>query len=294
LGARLVAPPALDRLRPGFALAARRVLRVAIVLLGLRFSLGYALTVGADALVTITLVVLTGLGTAFLASWLFGIDRTVSLLIGVGTAICGNSAIAAVAPIVGADDEDVSFASVVITGFGMLAMLTLPALGRLLALSAEQFGVLAGAGVHDAAQAIAAGFLYGDEAGGVATLVKLARTAYLVPLVIVLSVVMHRRDPERRGNVAAAVPLFALGFLGAAMVRSAGDRLLGDGTGWWMAGLGVADTLAAFLLAVAMAAIGAQTRLAALRRVGRPALLAGLVAATACATVAAVGAITLT
>lgn len=289
---RFVGRDAADRLAPGLILTATRGLRVAIVLLGLRFSIGYALSIGTAALTTILSVVVTGLSVGLLAARVFGVRPRVGLLIGVGTAICGNSAITAIAPIVGADEEEISFASVVITGFGMLAMLVLPAIGRLLALDAQQFGVLAGAGVHDAAQAIAAGFLHSPEAGGIATVVKLARTGFLIPVVVVASLVVYRRGPSTQAGVTTApVPLFVVGFVLAACLRSIGDRLLGDETVRWVAALTAADMAAGFLLAAAMGAIGARTRLRALRRVGRPASLAGLVASCACAGVALAGAV---
>jgi uncharacterized integral membrane protein (TIGR00698 family) len=284
---RVVPSGLATRLAPGLQLVSKRLLRVAIVLLGLRFSLGYALEVGGQALGTIIAVVVTGLVVARLVGRWLRIDTTLALLIGVGTAICGNSAIAATAPIVKAREDEVSFASVVITGFGVVAMLTLPAFGRLLGLEPADFGVLAGAGVHDAAQAIAAGFLYGPEAGGVATIVKLARTAFLIPLVIALGIAYRgRSSTSLRGRVASAVPLFAVGFLVAAVVRTAGDRVLGADTVWWVTSIDLGDTIAGWSLVTAMAAMGLQARFSGLRRAGPAAVLAGLVTAVACGAVA--------
>lgn len=271
----------------GLALASSSMLRLAIVLLGLRFSISDVVSVGGEVLLVITAVVATGLLAGMLLGRILGIDPALALLIGVGTAICGNSAIAAVAPVVDAREDQVSFASVVITLFGMAAMVVLPASGQLLALTEHQLGVLAGAGVHDAAQAIAAGFLSSDEAGGIATLVKLARTAYLVPVVLVLSWVRNRAADRRASR--RAVPLFALGFVVAAVLRTAGDGWFGSDAGGWSAFLSLADVVAGFLLTVAMAAIGTRTRLDALRRVGRVPLVAGLVASVAVAGVAAFG-----
>lgn len=284
-----------DRLAPGLELVSKRVLRIAIVLLGLRFSVGDALTIGGRALGTVAAVVVTGLVVAHLVARWLRLDRTLALLIGVGTAICGNSAIAATAPIVRARDEEVSFASVVITGFGVVAMLVLPTLGRVFGLDPVASGVLAGAGVHDAAQAIAAGFLFGDEAGGVATVVKLARTAFLIPLVFALAIAFRDRTgaagTSLGSRVAAATPLFALGFLLLAVVRSVGDGAIGADATWWVAVVDLADTLAGWLLVAAMAAMGLRTRLGSLRRVGGRAAVAGLVTAVAVGAVAAVGAV---
>lgn len=103
-----------------------------------------------------------------------GVPARLAILIGTGTAICGNSAIAATAPVIGAKDEEVSFAAVTVTAFGSLAMLLYPLVGRGLGLSDHTFGVFAGSGVHDAAQAVAAGFMVSLDAGEVAAILKLS------------------------------------------------------------------------------------------------------------------------
>lgn len=166
------------------------------MLLGLRFSIGNVLTTGWAAIAVILGVIATAFGVTFLLMRAMGTNRRLGLLIGIGTAIRGNSAIAAAAPVLDVDEEEVSFASAVITLFGMAAMLVYPAVGHLLGLSQDAFGFLAGAGVHDPAQAIASGFTYGAEAGGKATIMKLTRTAFLVPLIVGLSVATRRRASQ--------------------------------------------------------------------------------------------------
>jgi uncharacterized integral membrane protein (TIGR00698 family) len=293
VGPVLRAGAGTDRWTPGLQLVSKRLLLVAIVLLGLRFSIGDALGTGGAALGTVAAVIVTGLVVARLVGRWLSVDARLALLIGVGTAICGNSAIGAVAPLVRAREEEVSFASVVITGFGVVAMLAFPAIGGLVGADQVGFGIWAGAGIHDAAQAIAAGFVFGPEAGGVATVVKLGRTLFLLPIVAVLAVLHRERasgGAPLRQRIVAAVPWFAVGFLVAALVRSAGDRLVGGDTAWWVAAVELGDTLAGWLLVAAMAGMGLQTRLGALRRVGGGPVVAGLVAAVACAAVAGVGA----
>lgn len=279
------------RCLPGFRFATKTLLRVAIVLLGLRFSLGVVVEVGGRALVVVVAVVATGL---VLGPWLgrrVGVPGRLATLIAVGTAICGNSAIAATAPIVGAEDDEVSVASVIITVFGTVAMVVLPILGNRLALEPETFGVIAGAGVHDAAQAIAAGFSFGTEAGGTATIVKLARTSLLVPVLLVLSMVMARHDrAPGSGRAVLRVPWYLVGFVLAAAARTGGDAVLGDMAAWDGL-LSMLATTTTALLVLAMAAFGLQTRLAALREVGPRAVATGLTTAVVCAAVAVTGAL---
>ncbi len=216
------------------------------------------------------------------------VDRRLGILIAVGTAICGNSAIAATAPVIDADDDAISFASAVITLFGTLAMLTYPFLGRLVGLTAEQFGFLAGAGVHDSAQAVASGFMHSATAGGVATVVKLTRTGFLVPVVIGLGVVARRRAPGAgEGASRGVLPLFAVGFVVASLVRTVGDAGLG-GTAWWGATLRGLEVTAGFLLVTAMAGVGLNTHVAGLRRIGAAPLIVGM-AASVLAAAAALG-----
>lgn len=279
------------RCLPGFRFATKTLLRVAIVLLGLRFSLGVVVEVGGRAFVVVVAVVATGL---LFGTWLgrrAGVPGPLAMLIAVGTAICGASAIAATAPIVRAEDDEVSVASIIITVFGTVAMVVLPIVGHRLALEPETFGVIAGAGIHDAAQAIAAGFSFGDAAGGTATIVKLARTSLLVPVLLVLSLVVGRRDrAPGAGQAAVRVPWYLVGFVVAASVRTGGDALLGDAATWHGL-LSLVATTTTALLVLAMAAFGLQTRLSALREVGPRAVATGLTAAVVCAAVATAGAL---
>ena len=279
------------RCLPGFRLATRGLLRIAIVLLGLRFSLGVVLEVGGRGLLVVLAVVVTGLLVGPFLGRRLGVSPRLATLIAVGTAICGNSAIAATAPIVGAEDDDVSVASVIITVFGTGAMILLPILGHRLAMDPATFGVLAGSGIHDAAQAIAAGFSFGPEAGGTATIVKLARTSLLVPVLLILSMVHAGRGGSGRRS-AVRVPWYLVGFLLAAAVRTSGDAVLAEAT-VWSATLSALATVTTALLVLAMAAFGLQTRLAALREVGPRAVTTGLTTAILCAAVATVGALAL-
>jgi uncharacterized integral membrane protein (TIGR00698 family) len=273
---------------PGVTYTAKHVLKLGIVLLGLRFGLGHVLELGGSSLGAIATAIAVAFGAVWLLTRFVPMDHRLALLIAVGTAICGNSAIAATAPVIDAEEEQISFASATITLFGMLAMVVYPALGHALGLSDVRFGLLAGAGVHDSAQAIASGFLYSTAAGEAATVVKLTRTAFLVPILVVLSAAASRRLP-RGGSlgarVRAAVPWFAVGFVLASALRTAGDALLGA-PAWWEAVLSACSWLAVFLIVAAMSAVGLQTDLAKLRRIGPSSFLVGCAAAVAVAATA--------
>lgn len=255
----------------GLQFAAKRVLKAGIVLLGLRFGISEVVAIGGSSLVAIAAVVAAAFGIVALLTRAVGIEPRLGYLIGVGTAICGNSAIIATAPIIDAREEEISFASATITLFGMVAMVGYPLLGLALGLDDQQFGMLAGAGVHDSAQAIASGFIYSPAAGGAATIVKLTRTAFLIPVVVITSWVSARaslRDGTgMRGRLANAMPWFALGFVLLALSRSAGDFLFAEAP-WWGLTLSVAGQLATFLIVVAMAAVGLGTDLRKLRAIG--------------------------
>lgn len=259
---------------PGVSLAAGPLLRAAIVVLGLRVSLGEVVAVGIDGLV----VIVVAIAAAMLATWVLarstGIGVRLAVLLGIGTAICGNSAIAAAAPTVRASDEEVSFASLVITTAGTLVMLALPAIGAVLGLGADGIGLAAGAGVHDSAQAIAAGFAAGPEAGEVATVVKLTRTVFLVPAIVVLGIAWSRGHGAGRGPRRPAVPVFVAGFVVATAARTAGDAWLAPAD-WWAAVVEAAATLSLLMLAVAMAGVGLGADVGGWRRAGPAAAIVG-------------------
>jgi uncharacterized integral membrane protein (TIGR00698 family) len=268
-------------LQPGISFAAKRVLKGAIVLLGLRFSLGAVAETGLSALVVILAVVVVAFASVWLLGRLLHLSPRLALLIGVGTAICGNSAIAAAAPIIDADEEEVAFASATITLFGTVAIVAYPLLAVAVGLTAQQFGVIAGAAVQDSAQAVASGFIFSQAAGEVATVVKLTRTAFLVPLLLVLALLPLERSGTRntrRGDLRAAFPWFALGFLVLSAVRTLGDVVFAGVRGW-EAFLDAAQWTATFLLVVAMAGIGLSTSFTRLRAIGLRPFYAGLAAA---------------
>ena len=270
-----------DRLRQGVKLCVDKVLRVAIVLLGARLALSQVLAIGGQALLLIVTLMLTALLVAHVLARLTRTPAKVASLVGVGVSVCGNTAIVATAPVIGATDDDVSTAIAVNTLFGMLAVFLYPVLGHALGVGPAVFGTWAGTAVNDTSQVVAVGFAYGAVAGQIATTVKLARNA-LMGLVIVGMGVLHRTGATPSAGLAlrGSFPLFVLGFLLMAVLNSVGvfDAVTAS------SGVDVVALLtrvATFLLLVALAAVGLATSAAGLRRTGWRPFAVGFGAATA-------------
>ena len=228
LGMAVVAArPLPDVLRPGAQLAARRILRIGVALLGLRLALDQLLAVGLPALgVLLVTIPATLVGSLWLGRRL-GLSRELSLLVGTGSAICGASAIAAMDAATDSEEEDVTVAIATVTLFGTAALVVLPVIsGALLHLSPDAFGVWVGSSVHEVAQVVAAATPGGQQAVETATVVKLTRVLMLAPLV--LGVVLWRRRRSTQGPAvtgrrrSSPVPVFVLGFLACVGLASSG------------------------------------------------------------------------
>jgi uncharacterized integral membrane protein (TIGR00698 family) len=275
-------------LLPGAAIAARYALRTGIMLLGARLTVGQLVEVGGASILAIVVIVSLAL---VLGMWLaprIGVRPPLSALITVGMAICGNSAILALAPIVRASHRETAYAVSTITLFGLVGVLVLPLIGAAIGLSDATFGTWAGLAVNDTAQVVATGFAFSPQAGDVATVVKLTRNLAILPVLLgatwltVRTAAAEGADGAGRGGapatgstarlVARAVPWFVIGFVVFAGLRSVGllDAVLpGGGT---LADL--CSIAAAVLILVALAGVGISTDLRAMLGVGaRPFLL---------------------
>jgi uncharacterized integral membrane protein (TIGR00698 family) len=257
-----------DALDPGIDFAAKDVLEVAVVLLGASVNLamlrsaGLPLALGLVAFVAIVLIAGIAIGRAF------GLSPALSTLIAAGNAICGNSAIAAVAPSIGARREDTASAVAFTALLGMIAVLTLPLLMQPLGLSHEQYGVLAGSTVYAVPQVLAAAYPVSNAAGEMATLVKLTRVLLLGPMVLLIAAWWRRTHAEASGLKMPRVglPWFIVGFAVLATLRATG--LLS------VANAELASDAAHRLTLAAMAGLGLSVDLRDVRRVGLRAALA--------------------
>lgn len=271
------------RLLPGATLAARYALRAGITLLGARLTVTQLVETGAGSVLAIVAVVSAAL---VIGTWLarrLGLTPPMSALITVGMAICGNSAILALSPIIGARHRDTAYAVSTITLFGLLGVLLLPVLGRELGLGEEAFGVWAALAVNDTVQVVATGYAFSPGAGDVATIVKLTRNIAILPVLLGTTWLVTRgaaaddggarpRSRSWAGLIGRAIPWFVVGFVAFAALRSAGALSVALPAGGTLADL--CSTLAGFLILVALAGVGLTTDLRSLRDVGgRPLLL---------------------
>jgi uncharacterized integral membrane protein (TIGR00698 family) len=269
--------------RPGLRFAAKRLIRLGIVLFGFQLAFGDVVKLGPRVLLVVcTVVAATFFGTQWLGRRL-GVSRELSLLTATGFSICGASAIAAVEGVSDAKEEDVVVAVGLVTLCGTLAILVLPLLQGPLGLSDRSFGMWVGASVHDVAQVVATSSVAGPAALSTALVVKLTRVALLAPIVAGVSLSRRRiRGQEvHDGPKPPILPLFVIGFLATMAARTIGLVPIGA-----ISGL---KTLASIVLAAALVGLGAGVEVAKLRRVGVRPVLLGLLSWVLVAGVAYVG-----
>jgi uncharacterized integral membrane protein (TIGR00698 family) len=252
---------------PGIAFAQRNVLRAGVVLYGLRISFQQIAAIGPGALLLDCTIVAS---TLAIGVWVgrrwFGLDRDTALLTACGSAICGAAAVLATERLLKPEPDKVAIAVASVVLFGTLNIFLYPQLFPHLGLAPVDFGIYAGATVHEVAQVVAVGNAIGPEATDTAVIVKLTRVLLLVPFLFLLGGWQARRGGERG---AVSVPWFALAFVGVCALNSAITL-----PPVWRARLLDLDTL---LLATAMAALGLETRFAKLRALGPKPLLLALV-----------------
>lgn len=286
LGALLVNLVTLPTdLAPGITFAAKKLLRVGIVLLGFRLSLGDLGDLGARGLVVVALVVAcTFFGTQWLGAQM-GLSKDLSLLVATGYSICGASAVAAMDGVIDADEEEAAYAVALVTLCGSLSIGVLPLIGHLIGLEGEAFGTWVGAAVHDVAQVVATASTDGTEALAAATVVKLTRVVLLAPLVALVALHRRRTNLAVPGGSSAKrpplVPLFVAGFLLAIVIRS--TDALGSDT------LGTIKDAEKVLLTLALVGLGMGVKLDRLRKLGGRPLVLGLVSWVLVAGVALAG-----
>jgi len=249
----------------GIRFASKYVLEVAVFLLGATMDVPRLFASGPALALGIVVLVLAALGAGYAVGRAAGLSTKLAVLVACGNAICGNSAIAAVAPVIGADKNDVA-ASIALTAvLGVAVVLGLPLLIAPLALSHYQYGVLAGLTVYAVPQVLAAAFAVSAVSGQVATAVKLARVLMLGPVVLFFAVRARRtgaasRDNEARLSLAKLVPWFVIGFTLLAVLRSSGA--IGDSEA------NAAQVPAGWLRIPAMAGLGLSVDVRSVRAVG--------------------------
>ena len=272
LGALIAAVRAPNAsLRPGITFASKQLLQWSIVLLGAHLSLSEIVQGGAQSLPVMLGTLAIVLVLAYVVGRALGLDRDIRRLVGIGTAICGGSAIAAVASVIEADQADIAYSLGVVFLFNVVAVVIFPALGRVMQLSQHAFGLWAGTAINDTSSVVAAAFAYGRDAGNDAVIVKLTRTTLIIPIVVFYG---WRKIQQARGKAEAIdwraiIPWFILWFLVAAGINSFG--LIPA------AAQGPLQELALFSITVALAGVGLGTDIQRIRAAGvRPLVLGAI------------------
>ena len=254
--------------RKGIKFTSKYILQLAVVLLGFDMNMASVIRVGQQSLLVILLTISAAFITALFVGRLLKVNKTLTTLVGVGTAICGGSAIAAASSAINADDQDISYSISTIFLFNVIAVFLFPFVGHLLNLSDTGFGMWAGTAINDTSSVVAASFSYSDAAGNFATVVKLTRSLMILPVTLALAFVTARENREQQHfNFVQIFPWFVLAFLVAAILNS---------TGWIP--VTITGTLAQtgkFLIIMAMAAIGLNTSIQGFVKAGPRALILG-------------------
>lgn len=270
-----------EKISIGTSFTGKKFLHYAIILLGFEMSIQEVVSVGLSSLWIMLFTLLATFVTAYIAAKTLKIDFVTGTLIGVGTSICGGSAIAATAPVVSASNQQISYAIATIFLFNIIAVFLFPALGHLLNMSNEAFGVWAGTAINDTSSVLAAAYSYSDESGALATIVKLTRTLMIIPITFGLSIYMAKTqtaNADYKFELTKAIPYFITGFIITTIINSL--SFIPISITHFLAQSGK------FLIIVAMVGIGLNTDLAKLLRNGIKPIIMGLICWTVLSIVA--------
>ncbi len=265
----------LKLLQPGVA-ASEKLLIFGIVLMGAGFDYNIVQQQGWHILTIILGTMILAFGLILALGRMFQLPAGLSMLLSVGTTICGTSAIAITAPLIKAKEEETSYAVGTVALWGLVAILLYPKIGQMLQLSDLDFGVFAGTAIHSTPQVVGAGYIYSEAAGNTATAIKLVRNCFMAPLAIVIALWYARRfASEGSGGVKVdwkrAFPWFLFGYFLMAFFNTRGY--------FTKAGIAAFSETGKFLILLGMAGVGLNTNLAAFKAVGFKPLLAGLIGA---------------
>lgn len=247
---------------PGIRFTAKRVLKAFIILLGASMNISMILDVGASALILLAFTLTGSFLVGKLLQKAFGTSDKLTHLLSSGVAICGGSAISAVAPVIKAKHQEISYAITTIFMIDMVLIVLFPLVGQVMGLSDMVMGFWAGTSINDTSSVVAASFAYSQAAGNVATTVKLTRTLAIIPTVLISGIVYNRTDQSTRQKVSITqiFPWFIVFFIILAVVNTLG--LIPDGVNQ------VFSNLRNFLMITALGAVGLNTNLGFLKEIG--------------------------
>lgn len=261
---------------PGIMFTSKKILTWAIVVLGAGLSLTQVLKTGLSSFSVTIFTLSAAFITAYGAGKLLGIPYNLKTLIGVGTAICGGSAIAAVAPIIEADDMDIAYSISTIFLFNIIAVLIFPPIGHLLGFSDKAFGLWAGTAINDTSSVVAAGYAFSNTAGAYATIVKLTRTTMIIPISLIFAFITaykkkkeSKKDSKVNYNFKKIFPWFIIWFLIASLLNTLGI-FKGNSITY-------INILGKFMIVMALSAIGLNTDFKKMIKNGIKPILLGLI-----------------
>lgn len=265
-----------DWIKPDLKFTSKKILKLAIILLGASLSVNVIMSVGKMTFFVMIFTFAMCFGGGYFIRRLFGLNWKLSNLISAGTGICGGSAVAAIAPVIDADDKDIAFAMSSTFLFDMVMIALYPIMGRLLGMSDIAYGIWAGTSVNDTASVVASGYAFSEAAGDFATMVKLTRTIAIIPTVLVFAYIgtsVKRKELQmasggKKVNILKVIPWFIAGFLMLAVLNSVGCIPLEVS--------GIMKTASKFLMVTALAAIGLGTSITDFKKAGFAPMLYGI------------------
>lgn len=268
--------PIGNKLKEGLDFVSKRLLRLAIILLGTGLSISKVLEVGKYSLFVMIFTLTAAFGSAYVFGNLLKINWKLSNLIGAGTGICGGSAIAALSPVLEADDTDIAYAMSATFIFDVLMILLFPLMGKALNLSDLAFGLWTGTAVNDTSSVVAAAYAFSDAAGNFATIVKLTRTTSIVPITLLFSIITSYHNREKKLSSGKATPGLSNLFPWFILIFVLGSII--NTLGLIPANLYTPIKQGSkFLMAMALAAVGLKTNLRKMLQSGIQPMILGFI-----------------
>jgi uncharacterized integral membrane protein (TIGR00698 family) len=299
LSIKLVIPLA-EPITPGLKFGVKKVLRLGIILLGIRLTVFDIFKLGAFGVPVVALCII---GALVFTTWInkkFTLPERLGTLIAVGTSICGVTAIVAASPAIDADEEEAAYAITVITIFGLIATIAYPYLADFIfSGQANQVGIFIGTSVHETAQVVGAGQIYADTFSqprvlDIATISKLVRNVFMAGVIPLMTLYYARKVEDgkfggKKTSFAKLFPKFIFGFLAMAFLRSLGDLGINEhdlafglfGAGSWSTLIGFIKRIAEFCLVTALAGVGLSTNFKSIKTLGLKPFIVGFCASAA-------------
>ena len=270
-----------DTVKSGLKFTSKKILKFAIILLGASLSIGTILEVGRMSLTVMVFTLFTCFGIGHFVGKALGLNWKLSNLISAGTGICGGSAIAAIAPVIDAEDNDIAYAMSATFLFDMAMIVLFPIMGQAMGLSDMAYGLWAGTAVNDTSSVVAAGYAFSEAAGDFATMVKLTRTLSIIPTVIIFALIelnIKKKAAKAAGgnvdgkanvNILSLFPWFIVGFLALAIINSLGLIPVAVST--------ACKEISKLLMVCALAAIGLNTSFHDMKKSGIAPMVHGFI-----------------